>query len=61
MAVPGLARLIPAMERQGIASAAEVEIDILGERLRAEAVAQNACVMPPPLIAAWTRTPLSRC
>lgn len=50
-----LRSLLPLAERLGVATAADVEIDTLAERLRHEAVASNACVMPPPLIGAWTR------
>jgi SAM-dependent methyltransferase len=49
--------LLPAMERLGVATSAEVDIDTLAERLRKEAVQCNACIMPPPLIGAWARTP----
>jgi len=51
-----LRSLLPAMERLGVASAAEVGIETVAERLRREAVELDACVMPPPLIAAWTQT-----
>ena len=47
--------LLPLAERLGVATAAEVEIDSLAERLRREAVESNACIMPPPLVGAWTR------
>jgi hypothetical protein len=30
---------------------------IEAERLRKEAVAQNACIMLPPLVGAWTQLP----
>ncbi len=49
--------LLPGAERLGVARAAEVDIDTLAERLRREAVASNACIVPPPLIGAWTRLP----
>lgn len=52
-----LRSLLPTMERLGIASTAEVAIDDLGERLRREAVALGACIMPPPLVSAWARVP----
>lgn len=52
-----LCSLLPAMERAGVATAAEVGIDTLAERLRTEAVAHNACIVLPPFIAAWTRIP----
>jgi ubiquinone/menaquinone biosynthesis C-methylase UbiE len=51
-----LRSLLPVAERLGVACAAEVEIETLAERLRQEAVQHNACIMPPPLIGAWTRT-----
>jgi hypothetical protein len=46
------------MERTGMASAAEVEVDTLAARLREEVVAADATVVPPPLIGAWARKPL---
>lgn len=49
--------LIPAMERTGIVSAAEIGIDDLADRLRDEAVAHKACIMFPPLTGAWTCLP----
>jgi ubiquinone/menaquinone biosynthesis C-methylase UbiE len=49
--------LLPVMEHTGVATAAEVDIDSVAERLRNEAVSQNAGIMPPPLIGAWARTP----
>jgi hypothetical protein len=47
--------LLPIAERLGVATAAEVDIDSLADRLRREAVDRNACLMPPPLVGAWTR------
>jgi ubiquinone/menaquinone biosynthesis C-methylase UbiE len=47
--------LLPLMERTGVASAAEVDIETLAERLRDEAVQRNAVMVFPPLIGAWTR------
>jgi predicted protein tyrosine phosphatase len=50
----GVARsLLPVMER--LALAADLDIDGIANRLRAEAVASNACIMPPPLVGAWAR------
>ena len=49
--------LLPMAERTGVATAAEVDIGTLAERLRAEAVDTNACLMMPPLVGAWTRVP----
>jgi ubiquinone/menaquinone biosynthesis C-methylase UbiE len=48
-----LASLLPAMEEHGIATADEVGIDTLAERLRAAAIAGDHCIMLPRLIAAW--------
>jgi ubiquinone/menaquinone biosynthesis C-methylase UbiE len=49
--------LLPAMERLGIASAAEVGIETLADRLRAEAIAGDHCILMPRLVGAWaTRT-----
>ncbi len=50
-----LRSLLPFMERLGIASAEEVQLDTLADRLRAEATGNSACIMPPPLVGAWTR------
>ncbi|MDX1520656.1 MAG: class I SAM-dependent methyltransferase [Anaerolineae bacterium] len=47
--------LLPLMERTGIATAAEVEIDTLADRLRVEAVALNTTWVLPAFIGAWTR------
>jgi SAM-dependent methyltransferase len=55
-ALAGIARtLLPVMEANGIASAAQVGIDTLVERLRGEAVAIGATIYAPPLIGAWVR------
>lgn len=45
--------LLAAMERVGVATAADVEIDGMAERLRKDIVARDACIMLPPLIGAW--------
>ena len=47
--------LLPVMERTGIASAEEVAIDTLAERLRAEALSLDATLISPPFIGAWAR------
>ncbi len=49
--------LLPAMERLGIATAEDVALDTLAERMRAEVVEKNAVMVLPPLIGAWARTP----
>src|SRR5262245_5988298 len=52
-----LRSLLPMTEQVGVATAAEVDIDTIAERLRSEAVTNNACIMLPPLVGAWTRLP----
>jgi SAM-dependent methyltransferase len=47
--------ILPRMEGLGIASAEEVEIDTLEERMRAEAISANAQIVTTPIIAAWAR------
>jgi SAM-dependent methyltransferase len=47
--------LLPAIEKFGIATAAEVEIDTLAGRLRDETVAADACWLSPVLVGAWAR------
>ena len=51
-----LRTLLPLMERTGVATIAEVDIDTLASRLRDEAIANDAVIVPPPLVGAWTRT-----
>lgn len=52
-----LRSLLPMAERLGIATADEIGIDTLAERLCREAVEQRACVMTPPFVGAWTNMP----
>jgi hypothetical protein len=52
--------MLPLMERTGVATAEEVGVETLAERIRAEAVALGATLVTPPLIGAWTRTPLTK-
>ena len=49
--------LLPLMERVGVATAAEMEIETLAGRLREEAVANRATLVAPPFIGAWARLP----
>jgi SAM-dependent methyltransferase len=51
--------LLPAIERTGVATAAEGDVDTLEERMRAEAVAMDATLVAPPLVAAWTTAPVA--
>src|SRR5262249_18479631 len=47
--------MLPLMQRTGVATAEEVGVETLAERMRAEAVALNATLIYPALIGAWTR------
>jgi hypothetical protein len=47
--------LLPVMERLGVATSSELDIDTLAARLEAEACAGGAVIMPPPMIGAWAR------
>jgi ubiquinone/menaquinone biosynthesis C-methylase UbiE len=49
-----LRSLLPMAERIGVATADEMQLDTLAERLRREAVELQACVMPAALVGAWT-------
>jgi ubiquinone/menaquinone biosynthesis C-methylase UbiE len=54
----GLARsLLPVIEAEGIATAAELAVDTLGDRLRAEILASDSVVLYTTLISAWARRP----
>jgi hypothetical protein len=48
--------LLPLIEKSGIATPREVAIDTLAGRLRDECVKNNAVVVIPELISAWTTT-----
>jgi ubiquinone/menaquinone biosynthesis C-methylase UbiE len=50
-----LRSLLPLGERYGVVTAEEADLDTLTKRLEQEAVALGACVMPPPLVGAWSR------
>ena len=49
--------LLPLIERTGVATREEVGIETLAARMREQAVAANAVLRVPELIAAWTRVP----
>ena len=51
--------LLPLIEKTGVATAAEIQIDTLASRMREETLATNATLHLPELIAAWTRVPRS--
>jgi len=50
-----VASLLPEMERLGVATAAEVQIETLAERMVAEAVAANALLVGRYEVGAWAR------
>src|SRR5690606_24666038 len=52
-----LRSLMPAIERAGIATADEIDVDTLADRLRRETTASGGCILLPPLVGAWTRVP----
>jgi len=49
--------LLPLIEKTGVATAADVQVDTLAARMREETVALNATLHLPELIAGWTRVP----
>jgi SAM-dependent methyltransferase len=58
ISIAGLIRsLLPAIERLGVATADEVDIDTLASRISAEAVAENATVAWVSVVGAATRLP----
>ena len=52
--------LLPVMEKLGIASEKEVQIETLAQRLRDEVISRGAVIVLPPLVGAWTRTLLPK-
>ncbi len=49
--------VLPLIERTQVAAAAEVDVDTLADRLRAEAVANDSTLISPAYIGAWVRVP----
>jgi hypothetical protein len=49
--------LLPLMEKLGVASRGDVDPATLPDRLVAETVATDGCVIGPPMIAAWSVRP----
>lgn len=47
--------MLPAMERHGVVTAAEVEIETLPARLCAEVVAGGGCIATPTFVGAWSK------
>ena len=54
--VESVKSLLPVMEKVGVATAAEVDIATLFDRLTAEATAADGCIFYPRLVGAWSRT-----
>jgi ubiquinone/menaquinone biosynthesis C-methylase UbiE len=50
---------IPLMERFGVAARAELDPATLADRLLAETLAQDGCVLGPPMTGAWVTVPAS--
>jgi len=48
---------VPLMERVGVATRVEVDPPTLADRLLAETLAQDGCVIGPPMTGAWVRLP----
>lgn len=53
MAASALRTLLPVIERTGVATAAEVDVDTLEARFAADSVAHDAVFKPPTLVGAW--------
>jgi SAM-dependent methyltransferase len=49
--------LLPLMERTGVATRAEVDIETLADRLREQAAARDSTLISPAFIGAWARRP----
>jgi hypothetical protein len=52
-----LRSLLPLLERAGLASAEEVAIDTLTERLHQDAMANEIVMFLPRIVGAWSRLP----
>lgn len=52
-----LRSILPLMERFGIATAAEVGVETIAQRLRHEAIANGVVATWPPVMRAWARKP----
>ena len=53
----GFRSLVPLMEAFGIATAQDVDVETLAERLRAEVVASKRPLILPPHVTAWAQLP----
>lgn len=48
--------LLPTLERNRVATATEIDIDTLANRLREDAIARHAVMFTPRFVSAWART-----
>lgn len=55
-----LRSLLPLLERAGLATAKDVAIDTLADRLRQDAVANESVIFLPRMVGAWSRLALDR-
>lgn len=55
MAAQTVRTLLPALEKTGVATPDEIDIDTLEERFLADSVAHDAIFKPPTLVGAWAR------
>jgi protein-L-isoaspartate O-methyltransferase len=53
----GVRSLVPTLQKLNIASAADVQIDSLADRLREEVIARRAVAMSYALVGAWAKKP----
>jgi SAM-dependent methyltransferase len=56
-AAESLRSMLPLTVKLGVATAEEIDIDTLADRLRAETVAADGVVKSPDLVGAWARVP----
>lgn len=49
--------LLPLMEQTGVATPEAVEVEVLADRMRREAVEKGCTLVTPPLVGAWARKP----
>jgi ubiquinone/menaquinone biosynthesis C-methylase UbiE len=52
-----VASLLPRMTNSGVATADEVRIETLAERLKEEMISRNGVMILPSLVGAWVKTP----
>jgi SAM-dependent methyltransferase len=55
MAADAIRTLLPVLERTGVATAEEVDLDTLEDRFAVDSTVHDAIVKPPTLVGAWAR------